>query len=141
MDIQFVGYLQCMKINRNWKGEDLEKSGFFFLLLKVVKSTFWKLESRNWKTSKVYLFWKLENWKKDLKKDLTLSAGYGIMNHRQKQGGTKHMTRLEKTFFRLYSFDYDDDTIYDLLNLTEKEFQELKEMSEKRLDIMFPPVV
>ena len=51
------------------------------------------------------------------------------------------MTRLEKTFFRLYSFDYDDDTICDLLYLSEKEFEELKEMAEKRLDIMFPAVV
>jgi hypothetical protein len=56
------------------------------------------------------------------------------------RGGDK-MTRLEKTFFRLYSFGYDDDSIYDLLDLTEKKFEELKEMSEKRLDIMFPPVV
>jgi len=48
------------------------------------------------------------------------------------------MTKLEKVFFRLYSFDYDDETIIDLLSLSEKEFQDLKEISEKKLDIMFP---
>ena len=49
------------------------------------------------------------------------------------------MERVEKLFFKLYSFDYTEETICDILALDEKEFKELQEISEKRLDIMFPP--
>jgi len=48
------------------------------------------------------------------------------------------MSKLEKLFFEFYSSDYTDETIIDLLSLTDEEFEELKEISEKRLDKMFP---
>jgi len=48
------------------------------------------------------------------------------------------MKNVEKIFFKLYSFDYTEETICDILALDEKEFKELQEISEKRLDKMFP---